>query len=82
MPFSFLVLPPSSLTLSSILYSSLLLFPAPSFSSSSTSFPSSSSSSLFLFLLSVCLSLREEEDDDIAHQFCCPASECSSPSSR
>ncbi|CAB1435699.1 unnamed protein product [Pleuronectes platessa] len=25
---------------------------------------------------------REEEDDDIAHQFCCPASECSSPSSR
>ncbi|KAI9515676.1 hypothetical protein NQZ68_023328 [Dissostichus eleginoides] len=24
---------------------------------------------------------REEEDDDIAHQFCCPASECSSPSS-
>uniref|UniRef100_A0A3Q4GX88 Secreted protein n=1 Tax=Neolamprologus brichardi TaxID=32507 RepID=A0A3Q4GX88_NEOBR len=74
MPFSFLLLPPPSLTLSSILYSSLLLFPAPSFSSSS--------SSLFLFLLSVCLSLREEEDDDIAHQFCCPASECSSPSSR
>ncbi|XP_026111773.1 IQ motif and SEC7 domain-containing protein 3-like isoform X1 [Carassius auratus] len=25
---------------------------------------------------------REDEDDDIAHQFCCPASECSSPSSR
>ncbi|KAG7477501.1 hypothetical protein MATL_G00070280 [Megalops atlanticus] len=25
---------------------------------------------------------REEEDEDIAHQFCCPASECSSPSSR
>uniref|UniRef100_A0A3Q2YQ77 Uncharacterized protein n=1 Tax=Hippocampus comes TaxID=109280 RepID=A0A3Q2YQ77_HIPCM len=25
---------------------------------------------------------EEEEDDDIAHQFCCPASECSSPSSR
>ncbi|KAG5837856.1 hypothetical protein ANANG_G00217470 [Anguilla anguilla] len=25
---------------------------------------------------------REEEEDDITHQFCCPASECSSPSSR
>lgn len=25
---------------------------------------------------------REEDEDDIAHQFCCPASECSSPSSR
>ncbi|XP_028308329.1 IQ motif and SEC7 domain-containing protein 3-like [Gouania willdenowi] len=25
---------------------------------------------------------REEEDDDVTHQFCCPASECSSPSSR
>ncbi|MCI4380867.1 hypothetical protein PGIGA_G00245120 [Pangasianodon gigas] len=25
---------------------------------------------------------RDEDDDDIAHQFCCPASECSSPSSR
>ncbi|XP_046869896.1 IQ motif and SEC7 domain-containing protein 2-like [Hypomesus transpacificus] len=24
---------------------------------------------------------REEDEDDIAHQFCCPASECSSPSS-
>ncbi|KAJ8265912.1 hypothetical protein COCON_G00150110 [Conger conger] len=25
---------------------------------------------------------REEEEDDTTHQFCCPASECSSPSSR
>ncbi|KAJ8257226.1 hypothetical protein GJAV_G00183260 [Gymnothorax javanicus] len=25
---------------------------------------------------------REEDEDDITHQFCCPASECSSPSSR
>uniref|UniRef100_A0A8C6T782 Uncharacterized protein n=1 Tax=Neogobius melanostomus TaxID=47308 RepID=A0A8C6T782_9GOBI len=24
----------------------------------------------------------EEDDDDVTHQFCCPASECSSPSSR
>uniref|UniRef100_A0A3Q3WKB8 Uncharacterized protein n=1 Tax=Mola mola TaxID=94237 RepID=A0A3Q3WKB8_MOLML len=38
---------------------------------------------LLLFVFPVCfVSLREEEDDDIAHQFCCPASECSSPSSR
>uniref|UniRef100_A0A3Q2PG85 Uncharacterized protein n=1 Tax=Fundulus heteroclitus TaxID=8078 RepID=A0A3Q2PG85_FUNHE len=39
-------------------------------------------SSTFPLCLSAGLSLREEEDDDIAHQFCCPASECSSPSSR
>lgn len=37
---------------------------------------------LLSFFLSVSVFLREEEDDDIAHQFCCPASECSSPSSR
>uniref|UniRef100_A0A673WWS2 Uncharacterized protein n=1 Tax=Salmo trutta TaxID=8032 RepID=A0A673WWS2_SALTR len=39
--------------------------------------------SLSLHVTMTCLSLsRDDEDDDIAHQFCCPASECSSPSSR
>lgn len=53
MPFTFLLLPPSSLTLSSILYSSLLLFPARSFFSPSTFLL------LSVFVSLVCLSVSQ-----------------------
>lgn len=74
------------------IYSNIYIYNNPSIppfiplSSLYCSYISSLSETFFFFTLSTPCPLlphpREDEDDDIAHQFCCPASECSSPSSR